>query len=64
MNVARFIDHSFRKVNITENNDCDWSISKQLLEKNNRDWLIRKVWQGYFVMTSRNFQMIENQVEN
>ena len=33
MNVARFIDHSFLKVNITENNDCDWSISKQLLEK-------------------------------
>ena len=64
MNVARFIDHSFRKVNITENNNCDWSISQQLLEKNNRDWLIGKVWQGYFVMTSRNFQMIENQVEN
>ena len=33
MNVARFIDHSFQKVNITESNDCDWSISKQLLEK-------------------------------
>ena len=51
MNVARFIDHSFQKVNITENNDCDWSISKQLLEKNDCDWSIGKVWRGYFVIS-------------
>ena len=51
MNVARFIDHSFQKVNITENNDCDWSISKQLLEKTDCDWSIGKVWRGYFVIS-------------
>ena len=37
MNVVRFIDHSFQKVNITESNDCDWSIGK--------------VWRGYFVIS-------------
>ena len=30
---------------------CDWSISKQLLEKNDCDWSIGQVWRGYFVIS-------------
>ena len=63
MNVARFIDHSFLKVNITENNDCDWSKSKQLLEKNDCDWWIGKVWREYFVIVSLKFE-VHDFIEN